>query len=50
MAIREKGAAMQIDELAWKTGVSHGTLASVLLELELKNLIQVMPGRAYRLL
>ena len=50
MAIREKGAAMQIDELAWKTGVAHGVLAALLLELELKNLLQVMPGKTYRLI
>jgi DNA processing protein len=50
MTIREKGAAMQIDELAWKTGLASGMLASQLLELELMDLVQVMPGRTYRLI
>jgi DNA processing protein len=49
MAIREKGAAMQMDELAWKTGVAPGLLPGLLLDLEFKNLIKALPGKSFRL-
>lgn len=49
LAIKAKSASMQIDELSWKTGIPQGVLASLLLNLELKNLVQSMPGKIYRL-
>lgn len=49
IAISEKGSAMQIDELAWKTGISLSALSAVLLDMELKNAIKPMPGKAFKL-
>jgi len=48
-AIAEKGTSMQIDELAWKTGISPGALSALLLDLELKNIVQPLPGKAFKL-
>lgn len=50
MAIAEKGSSMQIDELSWKTGIQLGVLSSLLLDLELKNIVQCMPGKSYKLI
>lgn len=49
-AITEKGTSMQIDELAWKTGLPLGILSSLLLDLELKNVIQPLPGKSFKLM
>jgi DNA processing protein len=48
-AVTEKGAAMHIDELAWRTGIPQGILSALLLDMELKNLVQRMPGKCFRL-
>jgi DNA processing protein len=48
-AIKTKGSAMQIDELAWKTGIPPGVLATLLLHLEFKNIIKALPGKLYQL-
>jgi len=48
-AISSKGMSMQIDELAWKTGIAPGALASLLLHLEFKGVIKPMPGKLYQL-
>jgi DNA processing protein len=47
--ITEKGSSMQIDELAWKTGISQGVLSALLLDLELKNIVQPLPGKCFKL-
>lgn len=39
-----------IDELSWKTNLSVSLLASVLLNLEFKNIIKSLPGKQYQLL
>lgn len=44
-----KEGAVQIDELAWKTGMAPGALASLLLTLEFKNLVKSLPGKLYRM-
>jgi DNA processing protein len=44
-----KEGAVQIDELAWKTGMTPGALASLLLNLEFKNLVKSLPGKLYRM-
>jgi DNA processing protein len=49
-AIITKGSSMQIDELAWKTGVPPGALASLLLHLEFKGMIRCLPGKLYQLI
>ena len=48
-AITTKGSAMQIDELAWKTGVPQGVLATLLLHLEFKGAVKTLPGKLYQL-
>lgn len=48
-AITIKSAAMQVDELAWKTGIPPGVLASLLLNLEFKGVIRSLPGKLYQL-
>lgn len=40
---------LMIDELAWRSGLSIGKLASLLLTLEFKGVISTMPGNVYRL-
>ncbi|HMJ68672.1 MAG TPA: DNA-processing protein DprA [Cyclobacteriaceae bacterium] len=46
-AITTKGSAMQIDELAWKTGMPQGVLGSLLLQLEFKGMIRATPGKMF---
>ena len=41
---------VSIDELVLKSGCSSSSLAAAILNLELKNVIQSMPGKMYRLL
>ncbi len=48
-AITTKGSSMQIDELAWKTGIPPGVLATLLLHLEFKGMIKPLPGKLYQL-
>ena len=46
--IEQKGA-VSIDELVLLSGCSSSTLAASILNLELKNVIQTLPGKMYRL-
>jgi DNA processing protein len=48
-AIKTKGISMQIDELAWKTNIPPGVLATLLLQLEFKGQIKSLPGKLYQL-
>lgn len=41
---------VSIDELVLKSGCSSSTLAATILNLELKNVIQSLPGKMYKLL
>jgi DNA processing protein len=41
--------ALAIDELYVKTGLRAGNAATAILSLEIKNLIEAMPGKRYRL-
>lgn len=45
--ITTKGSAMQIDELAWKTGIPSGALSALLLQLEFKGVIKAQPGKMF---
>lgn len=45
--ILTKGSAMQIDELAWKTNIPPGVLATLLLHLEFKGAIRALPGKMF---
>lgn len=47
--MQTKSAPIMIDELAWKTGLPHGQLASLLLTLEMKNVVQTLPGKQFKL-
>lgn len=47
--IKTKGSSMQIDELAWKTSIPPGVLATLLLHLEFKGVIKPLPGKLYQL-
>jgi DNA processing protein len=45
-----KGAeAMHIDDINLKSGLSRGSVASVILNLELRNVMVSLPGKMYRL-
>jgi DNA processing protein len=46
-ALKEKKTAMPIDELANRTGLDPGKLASHLLNLEFRNLVTPLPGKCY---
>jgi len=46
--LNERNGPTQIDELCIKTGFSHGELASILLSLEIKNVISSLPGKSYQ--
>lgn len=43
------GQALQIDELSWRSQIPVYQLASVLLNLEFKGVVQSLPGKQYRL-
>lgn len=47
--LKEKKSPMMIDELSRKTALSPSTLASLLLNLEFKNVVRALPGKMYRL-
>lgn len=47
--LQEKNT-VSIDELVLKSGCSSSTVATAILNLELKNVIQSLPGKMYRLL
>jgi DNA processing protein len=46
----ENGGSMMIDELSWKSSLPISQLASVLLGLEFKNVIQSLPGKIYKII
>jgi DNA processing protein len=47
--LKEKQSPVLIDELAWRAGLPHGMLASLLLTLEMKNVVQALPGKMFKL-
>ena len=47
--LKEKKNPMMIDELSRKTSLSPSVLASLLLNLEFKNVVRSLPGKMYRL-
>jgi DNA processing protein len=46
----ENNHQLTIDEIAWRTALPIGKLASILLGLELKNIVAALPGKIYKLL
>jgi DNA processing protein len=47
--LKEKNGSVAIDELTWKSEIPPGEMASILLGLEFKGVIQSLPGKAYKL-
>ncbi len=47
--LQEKNAPMMIDELSWKCSISPSLLASLLLNLEFKNIVRSLPGKQFKL-
>ncbi|MCE7066032.1 DNA-processing protein DprA [Dyadobacter sp. CY326] len=47
--LRQKGT-MQIDELAWQSGLHLNKLAALLLNLEFQGMVRSMPGKKYGLI
>lgn len=47
--ISTKGLSMHIDELAWKSNIPPGTLANLLLRMELDGLVKALPGKKIEL-
>lgn len=47
--LKEKNGPLMIDELSWKSEIAQGELASILLGLEFKNVVQSLPGKLYKL-
>ncbi|HEY8934584.1 MAG TPA: DNA-protecting protein DprA, partial [Cyclobacteriaceae bacterium] len=45
----EKNGQMMIDELSWATTLPVSLLASTLLGLEFKGVIQSLPGKKYKI-
>jgi DNA processing protein len=45
----QHGGSLRIDELSWKTNLPLSQLASILLGLEFKGIIQSLPGKVYKL-
>lgn len=43
-----KEGELAIDELAWKTNLSHNALASILLNLEFEGLVTALPGKRFK--
>ncbi|HEY5745820.1 MAG TPA: DNA-processing protein DprA [Chryseolinea sp.] len=46
----ENNHQLTIDEISWRTALPIGKLASILLGLELKNIVAALPGKVYKLL
>jgi DNA processing protein len=46
----ENNYQLTIDEISWRTALPIGKLASILLSLELKNIVAALPGKIYKLL
>ncbi|MCF6360297.1 MAG: DNA-processing protein DprA [Cyclobacteriaceae bacterium] len=40
---------LHVDEISWKSQIQIGKLASILLNLEFKNIIVALPGKKYRI-
>lgn len=47
--LKEKRSPMMIDELSRRSAISPSTLASLLLNLEFKNVVRSLPGKMYKL-
>jgi len=46
----EKEGTIQLDELAWKSGITISQTAGLLLQLEMSGLIQMLAGKKIRII
>jgi DNA processing protein len=49
LSLLYQNGTMQIDELAWQSGLKMSTLAGVLLNLEFQGIVKTLPGKKYGL-
>ena len=47
--IKKEGKEVHIDELRWKSKINSGELATILLNLEFKGIVNSNPGKKYSL-
>ncbi|TLV02631.1 DNA-processing protein DprA [Dyadobacter luticola] len=50
LAILKQKGTLQIDELAWQSGMHLNKLASILLNLEFQGMVRSLPGKKYGLI
>ncbi|WP_353720618.1 DNA-processing protein DprA [Dyadobacter sp. 676] len=50
LALLKQWGAIQIDELAWQSGIHLNRLATLLLNLEFQGMVRSMPGKKYGLI
>lgn len=50
LSLLKQRGAMQIDELAWQSGIHLNRLATLLLNLEFQGMVRSMPGKKYGLI
>ncbi|GGM87445.1 DNA processing protein DprA [Dyadobacter beijingensis] len=50
LSLLKQSGAMQIDELAWQSGIHLNRLATLLLNLEFQGMVRSMPGKKYGLI
>lgn len=49
VTLLEANREMTLDEIVEKSGLSLPKIASILMDLELKNVVRCLPGRLYKL-
>ena len=50
LSLLKQQGAIQIDELAWQSGIHLNRLATLLLNLEFQGMVRSMPGKKYGLI
>lgn len=50
LSLLKQRGAMQIDEIAWQSGIHLNRLATLLLNLEFQGMVRSMPGKKYGLI
>jgi DNA processing protein len=48
-ALENAGGESLLDELSWRSQITVGQLANLLLQLEFKGLVRSLPGKRFRL-
>ncbi len=47
--LKKNGTASHMDQISWETGIPIGRLASLLLNLEFRGVVESLPGKQYKL-